>query len=143
MGVLIDTNVLLRRAEPDHASNRAATESVARLLEAGEQAYLTTQNVAEFWNVATRPAANNGLGLSLEFVFRDVEILERELRILPDDPEIYHEWKRLVIAHRVTGVKVHDAGLVAAMRVHRVERILTSMSKTSSVLTSRLFIPRL
>jgi hypothetical protein len=65
MSVLVDTNVLLRRAQPDHPSHAAAVESVARLLAAGEPVYFTPQNIAEFWNVATRPAANNGLGFSV------------------------------------------------------------------------------
>jgi predicted nucleic acid-binding protein len=32
MGVLVDTNVLLRRIQPDHQHHAAAIESVARLL---------------------------------------------------------------------------------------------------------------
>ena len=35
------------------------------------------------------------------------------------------EWRRLVVRHAVTGVKVHDARLVAAMLVHGVSNILT------------------
>jgi predicted nucleic acid-binding protein len=36
MSILVDTNVLLRRTQPDHASHGAAVESVAQLLDAGE-----------------------------------------------------------------------------------------------------------
>ena len=45
--------------------------------------------------------------------------------MLPDSPTVYNEWKRLVVALDVRGVKVHDAKLVAAMTVHRVPKILT------------------
>jgi predicted nucleic acid-binding protein len=38
---------------------------------------------------------------------------------------IYHEWRRLVVAHSVLGVQVHDARLAAAMKVHRVTHLLT------------------
>lgn len=38
---------------------------------------------------------------------------------------MYPEWRRLVVAHGVRGVQVHDARLAAAMRVHGVGRILT------------------
>ncbi len=31
----------------------------------GNSLVVTIQNIAEFWNVATRPASNNGLGLSI------------------------------------------------------------------------------
>jgi len=125
MSALVDTNVLLRRTQPDHPSHRAAVESVARLLGGGEPLYFTFQNIAEFWNVATRPIERNGLGFSIALVLREVGIIEQSLALLPDSPAIYSEWKRLVVEHDVQGVKVHDTKLVAAMNVHHVPRILT------------------
>jgi predicted nucleic acid-binding protein len=62
MSVLVDTNILLRRIQPDHEHHTLAIDSVARLLATGEQVYFTLQNISEFWNVMTRPIAVNGLG---------------------------------------------------------------------------------
>ena len=84
MSVLIDTNVLLRRTQPSHASHRAAVENVARLLSTGEPAYVTPQNIAEFWNVLTRPVAGNGLGFSPAMAAAEVDKIELALTILPD-----------------------------------------------------------
>jgi predicted nucleic acid-binding protein len=39
--------------------------------------------------------------------------------------DVQPEWERLVIQHNVAGKKVHDARLVALMKVHNVSRILT------------------
>jgi predicted nucleic acid-binding protein len=61
MSVLVDTNVLLRRIQPDHVHHALAIDSVSRLLASGEQVYFTLQNISEFWNVVTRPVAANGL----------------------------------------------------------------------------------
>ena len=83
------------------------------------------QNIAEFWCVATRPIANNGLGFSPAATLAEVNKIERVLTMLPDSPLAYEEWKRLVLQHGITGVRVHDARLVALMNVHRVRRILT------------------
>lgn len=58
MSTLADTNILLRRTQPDHPNHAAAVESVAKLLAAGEPIYFTLQNISEFWNVATRPVGN-------------------------------------------------------------------------------------
>jgi len=87
--------------------------------------YFTLQNISEFWNVATRPIANNGLGFSVATVLNEIAKIERYLSVLPDSPSVYGEWKRLVIQRYVLGSKVHDAKLVAAMNVHEVRRILT------------------
>lgn len=125
MSVLVDTNVLLRRTQPSHPHHPAAVESVARLLSTGEPVCFTPQNIAEFWNVATRPIAVNGLGFSVDLTLAEVAKIERALTLVPDTEANYREWKRLVILHDVRGSKVHDARLVAAMNVHGVQRILT------------------
>ncbi len=86
MSVLVDTNVLLRRTQPDHPSHAVAVESVARFLAAGEPVYFTLQTIAEFWNVATRPAGHNGLGFSVALTLTEVGKIERALTLLPESP---------------------------------------------------------
>ncbi len=100
-------------------------ESVARLLASGELVCFTLQNIAEFWNVATRRAENNGLGFSVPLTLSHVERIERSLSLLPESAAIYPEWKRLLIKHNVLGAKVHDTRLVAAMNVHGIGKVLT------------------
>ena len=82
MSVLVDTNVLLRRTQPAHESHAVAVESVARLLATGEPVHFTLQNIAEFWNVVTRPVARNGLGFSVALALGEVEKIERVLTLL-------------------------------------------------------------
>jgi predicted nucleic acid-binding protein len=123
---LADTNILLRfllRNDPAYPDIRQA---IRILKTRREQLVTTPQNIAEFWNVCTRPTtARGGLGLSIEATERRVRLLERHFRVLPDSPAIYQEWKALVLAHNVMGVQVHDARLVAAMKIHGVTRIFT------------------
>lgn len=125
MSILLDTNVLLRRVQPSHPSHALAVEGVARLLAAGETVHFTLQNIAEFWNVATRPAEHNGLGFPAAVALAEVDKIEAALELLPDTPALYAAWKGLVLRHGVIGAKVHDARLVAAMNVHAVRRLLT------------------
>lgn len=125
MSFLVDTNVLLRSVEPLHPQHGLAVEAVSRLLAEGTPVYFTLQNIAEFWNVATRPVDKNGLGFSTTTVLGEVEKIESLLTILPDTPAVYEEWKRLVVEQGVSGVKVHDARLVATMKTHGVTGLLT------------------
>lgn len=125
MSVLVDTNILLRSVEPGHPQHALAVEAVYRLLAEGQPVYFTLQNIAEFWNVATRPIENNGLGLSVPHTLGEVEKIEDLLTLLPDTPAVYAEWKRIIVEHRVLGVKVHDARLIATMMTHGVSRLLT------------------
>lgn len=125
MSILVDTNVLLRRIQPNHEHQAAAIKAIRQFIQAGEPAHFALQNISEFWNVATRPTTNNGLGFSISDVLREVEKIEGFLTLLPDTAATYAEWKRLVVQHSVTGAKVHDARLAAIMKVHEIERILT------------------
>ncbi|MGD0568874.1 MAG: hypothetical protein ABSA78_10750 [Candidatus Sulfotelmatobacter sp.] len=75
--------------------------------------------------MATRPADQNGLGLSHEEVLKEVSSIEKLLTLLSDIPAIYAVWKDMVRDHRVQGVKVYDARLVATMKVYAVESVLT------------------
>ena len=125
MNYLIDTNVLLRSAQPEDALYSVATDVVEKLLNDGHALYITPQNVAEFWNSATRPKINNGLGMTPQQAEDEVRRLETILLLAPDDPTIYIEWRRIVLDKNVCGVLVHDARLVAAMKVHGITHVLT------------------
>ena len=125
MRVLVDTNILLRSAQPNHPLCPQATQAVAKLLREEAAVFFCSQNIAEFWNVAARPAAMNGLGLSLSEVQHQIGGIENLLTLLPDIPAIYPVWKQLVREHSVQGVKVYDARLIAVMSVYAVDSILT------------------
>lgn len=102
-----------------------ADNAVSTLLTQGEILCVTPQNLIEFWAVATRPLANNGLELTIDQAQKEIAKLKTILKFLPDAPDIFSEWEKLVIQHQVTGKPTHDARLVAAMKVHSVTHLLT------------------
>jgi len=122
---LADTNILIRRIDRAHAQQVEATTAVRALLRSGERVCVAPQNMIEFWNVCTRPVERNGLGLSPAEADREASRLEGILTLLPDVPAIYPEWRRLVVAHSVSGVQVHDARIVAVMNVYGISNLLT------------------
>jgi predicted nucleic acid-binding protein len=126
MSYLLDTGILLRlvdRRDSQHGKVRAAVRS---LINQGEVFHITTQNLAEFCNVATRPGANNGLGLTpidaLDLVAHEIEPV---CSALAEPPSVYEDLKRLIATYGVVGKQVHDARLVAMMLVWKIENILT------------------
>lgn len=125
MSFLLDTNVLLRSIEKTHTMHTEALSAIERLLDEGEDVCCLPQNIAEFWNVCTRPADKNGLGLTTDEVERELAKIEGIITVLRDQPEIYDAWQRLVVAHSVKGAQVHDAKIAAAMTVHKVETLVT------------------
>jgi predicted nucleic acid-binding protein len=51
--------------------------------------------------------------------------VETQIGLLPDSIHVHREWRKMLVDYGISGVQVHDARLVAAMRVHGVKRILT------------------
>jgi predicted nucleic acid-binding protein len=123
---LADTNVLLRAIQPDNPTLRTiARDALKAVYRRGDSVCVFPQNLIEFWSVSTRPIGVNGLGVSLSETERNVGRCESLFTVLPETHAIFPEWKRLVTALGVSGVRVHDARLVAAMNVHGVKNILT------------------
>ena len=122
---LIDSNVLIRWVQPEAPEFRAVTQAIQHLEFSGDSPCYTSQNLGEFWNVLTRPAIQNGYGLSPGGALARAEQVEAKFRLLPDGPAVHQVWRKLLVDHRVSGLQVHDTRLVAAMLVHGVKRILT------------------
>jgi len=124
--VFLDTGVLLRLLHADdplHATVRTAVRALRRQ----RLTFCTSfQNIAEFWNVSTRPAsARGGLGLELSVVERRVQAIDRWCQVLVETESSYAVWRRLVAAHGVSGAAVHDARLVATMLAQGRTQLVT------------------
>lgn len=122
---LVDTNVLLRFTRQSDLQHSITVKAIRTLIQNGHYLQVTPQNCIEFWNVATRPANKNGFGLTAIEANQLLTLIEGIFPILTDIPEIYPEWRRLVITFGVSGVQVHDARLVAAMKANNITHILT------------------
>jgi predicted nucleic acid-binding protein len=125
MHVLLDSNILIRWLEPDDPDQIVVEAALDRLMLAEVDLCYTSQNLGEFWNTMTRPANRNGYGLTPGEADIRAREVEAGFTLLPDTPDIHFEWRRLLVAHSISGVQVHDARLAAAMHFHGVNRILT------------------
>jgi predicted nucleic acid-binding protein len=125
MTLLLDSNILLRLAQLSHPMHATAQAAVSALEQRGETLRTVPQTLYEFWVVATRPVAINGLGLSVAEATAELTRLKALFPLLPDTPAVYPEWERLVTALGVTGKNAHDARLVAALSAHGLTHLLT------------------
>jgi predicted nucleic acid-binding protein len=105
-----------------HQIIHAALDALKRQ---GIEFHFSIQNIAEFWNVCTRPMERNGYGLTIAETNFLLEFIESTMTFLPDNEQVYVIWRRLVLSNGVRGVQVHDARLVAIMQAHGLTRILT------------------
>jgi predicted nucleic acid-binding protein len=127
---LLDTGVLLRLANKGDAQHETINRAVEFLLGNRHKLVTTNQNIAEFWNVATRPIADNGWGLSTELAASSIRsAIEPICTILREHSEHYSQLKRVLASYHVIGKQVHDARLVASMLTWKIDHILTLNEK--------------
>ena len=122
---LLDTNILLRMSMSGDPHYETITRALQVLVSQSARLCFTPQILGEFWNASTRPLDRNGLGLSIDEADRIARVIERDFELLPDSRDVHDRWRRLLLAHEVKGVQVHDARLAASMYVHGVTQLLT------------------
>jgi predicted nucleic acid-binding protein len=123
--IFVDTNVLLRFVSlgaPEHPKVRRAIEN---LNAQKEPLAVSSQVVAEFWVVATRPEQMNGFGWSPAETHRTLTALLSHFQVLPEQPDTLSHWLALASQCGVRGKRAHDARIVAIMQSHGITRLLT------------------
>ena len=128
--ILLDTNLLGRLTDSTDPQCAAARRAVHVLFSRNERLIIVPQNLYEFWAVATRrhgppPAGQNGLGMTCNQASQWLQYLQRRFDLLADRADLSDVWHVLVKSHAITGLKSHDARLVAAMQTHGIDRLLT------------------
>lgn len=119
---LIDTNVLIDATDTRRPRHTLAVE----LLERRPGLVLCAQIAREYLAVATRPLADNGLGLPLSGALANVAEFRRVARMLPEEKPSLQALLKLLGEVPCLGKTIHDAALVAAMRVNSVRVLITS-----------------
>src|SRR5215203_2205911 len=109
MSILVDTNILTRSFQPPGPQFMAATAAVRELNRRGERLCVVPQVLYEFWTVCTRPAGQNGIGMSTRDAQLEQDRILSLFSLLPDTPSVFPEWQRLVVQHDVKGKNAHDA----------------------------------
>ncbi len=66
MAYFLDTNIFLRLVNKNDPARLIVLDAFRKLRDQKEEFYFSSQILAEFWNVCTRPlSARGGLGLSI------------------------------------------------------------------------------
>lgn len=126
MACFFDSNVFLRLIEDGDPLRPVVLNALRFLRARNEELCYSSQVLAEIWNVCTRPSsARGGFGLAPSQADRKIRLIEKHFRLLPDSLATHQEWRRLIVAHSVSGVQVHDVRIVAVMNIHNVKTLLT------------------
>jgi predicted nucleic acid-binding protein len=135
----VDTNVLLAGTARHHAAHASALLFLNSGF-ADRSLFLSGQVVREYLVVATRPAAVNGLGLSMEAALGNVGQFVARATCLSEDAAVRDALLRLLETTPVAGKQVHDANVVATMLTHGVKHLVTLNPRDFERFTSAIHV---
>jgi predicted nucleic acid-binding protein len=101
--VILDSNVLLRLSVLEHPTHTVVADAVDRLHQDGHEPVLLPQVIYEFWAVATRTVAANGLGKTPDEVDALIDQFTRWFPVKRDERKVFHHWRALARTYRVSG----------------------------------------
>jgi predicted nucleic acid-binding protein len=122
---ILNANIFLRYAEANSPQHPIVRVVIPHLMAKGYALFCFEQTCFEFWTVATRPIANNGLGLNPSEADTELTKLLGYFPLLENQPGLFAEWRTLVATHSISGKPSHDARYVAGMNIYGVTHILT------------------
>jgi len=126
--VLLDTNILVYSRDEGSPFFGQVCEALQGLVSESVVLCIHPQILREYACVVTRPAPR-GLGARIERALKEIAEFEAFYCVLPDPEGVWSEWKRLVKASRLAGLRLHDAYIAAVMVGHGISRILTLNEK--------------
>jgi predicted nucleic acid-binding protein len=124
--ILIDTNVLAYRINPQSPHQSVSENAITVLRQQKHELLIVPQTLYELWVVLTRPASKRGgLGRTPQQALTILREVGGICRLCHDTSDIFSIWGTIVSRYQVTGALAHDARLVAAMKVHNIDSVLT------------------
>jgi hypothetical protein len=100
MAYLLDTSILVRLANANDPQRGLVFSSLAILHRRGEQLWIAPQSLLELWNVTSRPAIANGLGLPVKEVADLVSYFETDFKLAVETPELLERVKSIAVIRR-------------------------------------------
>jgi len=123
--IFLDTNLLVAASAEAHPSHAMAAALIARLVAERVPMVISVQVCREFLSVMTRQPLGAARALTVAEALAALEGWRRPCVVLREDDTVLAELLALVRKHDVKGKQVHDANIVATMRVHGIDRLAT------------------
>jgi predicted nucleic acid-binding protein len=125
MSIFVDANILVRLSDTGSAAHAVCRRAIPLLLGKKQRLCVGSQVLIEYWAVATRPVAVNGLGFPPDIAEQELRDFDRWVNLLEEPADMAWRWRRLVNEYDVRGKQAHDARLVAFMQAHGLTDLLT------------------
>ncbi|MGA2255170.1 MAG: hypothetical protein ABSG53_10950 [Thermoguttaceae bacterium] len=102
--ILVDTNILLRLAQPGDPHRQPALNAISLLtVRDGEPFAIAPQNLYEMYVVCSRPISANGFGMTCQQAHAEIARVRSRFQLLPETVQVYATWERLIDQYAIHG----------------------------------------
>lgn len=126
--ILLDNNILIRMSDQKSPLYTTTRNSVFQYRKV-DTLVIVPQTLFDFWAVATRSTAVNGLGMDTPRAAGWLKRFRSLFQLLPDTADLLDRWQSLIQAHQIKGFQAHDARYVAAMQCYGITKLMTYNSQ--------------
>jgi predicted nucleic acid-binding protein len=123
--LFLDTNVLVHATSADSPWQAAAEGGLEAWRQRGTALYVSVQVLREYLAVTTRPAPGQTTLPDYTAIRENPDSFRKVCHVLEETTSVADELENLVARFAVKGRQVHDANLVAIMRVHGLQDLFT------------------
>src|SRR5690349_2876856 len=103
MRIVVDTNALLSNIQQTRADHPRVRDALRALVQDGHELCTCPQILYEFYAVASRPAAENGLGMSPARAAATLDLLIASYVLLSEPADMLTRWKAFCKLDNVRG----------------------------------------
>lgn len=125
--IAVDTNILIYAHREDSPWHAAAFRCLQVLAEARSFWAIPWPCLVEFYAIVTHPRIYQPptpTALALEQI--DAWLESPSLFLLSETPDMWLEFRSLMLAGKIVGAQVHEARIAALCRAHRISELWTA-----------------
>jgi predicted nucleic acid-binding protein len=123
---MLDSCVLLAATDENRKDHRDALTVLDAWPARGATLYLSGQILREYLSAATRPAAANGLGLTLADALENLSAFRDRATLLAESGLVADRLQSLLGEVACAGKVIHDANVIATVMAHGIHTVVTS-----------------
>jgi predicted nucleic acid-binding protein len=123
--ILLDANILIHSRQPASPHYPAITQRLTDFAVANEDLAVCPQVLYEYYTVVTRPAAQNGYGITSDDAMQQINDFKSSYTFIDDPENLLAEWQSIIDKYKTIGKPAHDARLVALMQAQAIDTIYT------------------
>lgn len=124
--VLVDTNVLLEATDEGRRFHAQALALFEKAAHDGIDLYLGTQVIREYLVVATRPVANNGLGMTTQKALENIQCFQQRTSRVAETLAAGEKFVEWAAKFAIRGKKLHDLQILATASVAGMHALITA-----------------